>query len=1074
MRSAINALVSVLVFLSGAAAGLGSDLDVPAAKMGPGAPDGMMHRYLLRQAQQAFAQWHEQYEERKTPEQIAAYQKKAREEFLAALGGLPERTPLKAQVTGRVARSGYHVEKIIFQSQPSHYVTALLFLPEAAKFKPPYPGVVIPCGHAENAKGYEPYQGMGALLALNGMAALVFDPIDQGERKQCLDGDLSKLWGVAAHINLGIGCILLGRNTARFEIWDGMRAIDYLQSRPEVDRQRIGCTGNSGGGTQTSYLMALDDRIRAAAPSCYITSLSRLLATIGPQDSEQHLFGQLAAGIDHADLIMMRAPSPVLLCTATKDFFDIRGSWDSFRYAKRLYTRMGFAERVAILENDAGHNYNTLQREGAARWMSRWLAGKDTPIVEPPITLLNQQEYQCTPDGEVMRLPGARSVYDLNEDYENELAKKRQAAWSGGQQATLLEKVRQLAGIRKLSDLPKPQVESLETVARTGYRIEKLLIRPEAGIVLPALLFRPEKAKPGGIVLYVHQKGKAADAGSGGPIERLVLAGNTVLAVDLRGTGQTQAKLGNGGYSAEFQDAYVAYLLGRSYVGMQAEDVLMAARYLTERFAGGGPSQGARPKGTVPFSRLPAAKIGTVPVRLVAVGNVGIPALHAAVLEPQLFQRVKLSRTLGSWSSVIHHRLNRDLVTHVVHGALLHYDLPNLAAVLGNKLTIDQPMDAVGAAIARRSTAGAAQPPAKPRADGLLTYIGTYTNGASQGVYLTRFDPARGALRPVTLAAKVANPSFLAIHPSRPLLYAISELEQPAGKDAGTLSAYAIDPKQGKLKLLNRQLSGNKVGCHVIVDRSGRYVLAASYGGGTVTCLPILPDGRLGEATCLVKHHGSSVVSGRQAGPHAHGVAMDPANRFAFVTDLGLDKIMIYRFEAGGRLTANDPAYFATAPGAGPRHFVFHPNGRYAYVINEINSTITALDYDAGRGTLHELQTISTLRTSFHGDNSTAEIQVHPSGRFLYGSNRGHDSIAIFAVDEATGKLRLVGYESTRGKTPRNFILDPTGRYLLAANQDSDNIVVFRIDSHTGKLSANGSVLAVPAPVCIAMLGAGR
>jgi 6-phosphogluconolactonase len=367
--------------------------------------------------------------------------------------------------------------------------------------------------------------------------------------------------------------------------------------------------------------------------------------------------------------------------------------------------------------------------------------------------------------------------------------------------------------------------------------------------------------------------------------------------------------------------------------------------------------------------------------------------------------------------------------------------------------------------------AGAADPPRAGRPGSeLLVYVGTYTQGTSKGIYLTRFDLANGTLRPVTLAANVANPSFLAVHPSRMMLYAISELDQSAGASGVTLSAFAIDAKQGKLTLLNRQLPGNKDGCHLIVDQSGKYLLVASYGGGTVTCVSIEPDGRLGEIACLVQHIGSSVDPSRQQGPHAHGVTMDSANRFAFVTDLGLDKIMVYRFEAGGQLTRNDPAYFATAPGAGPRHFVFHPNGRYAYVINEINSTITALAYDAEHGALQALQSISTLPAAFHGDNSTAEIQVHPSGRFLYGSNRGHDSIVIFTIDQATGKLHLVGHESTRGKTPRNFTLDPTGHYLLAANQESDSIVVFRIDGATGKISANGNVLAVPSPTCITML----
>ena len=426
--------------------------------------------------------------------------------------------------------------------------------------------------------------------------------------------------------------------------------------------------------------MALDDRIRAAAPSCYITSVPRLLATIGPQDAEQHLFGQLAFDADHADLMMMRAPSPVLVLAATQDFFDIRGTWDTFRYAKRLYTRLGFAERVDILENDAQHNYNSVQREGAARWMSRWLLDKDQPITEPPITLLTETECRCTPDGKVMSLPGARSVYDLNEDLENELARQRASQWATGDRAALLEQVRRLSGIRKLSELPKPQVEVLGTVARTRYKIEKLLIKPEEGISLPGLLFLPEKPKPDRVVLYLHEKGKAADAGPDGPIEQRVQAGDTVLAVDLRGTGQTQQASG-AHYSPEWSDVYIAYMLGRSYVGMRAEDVLVCTRYAAQRAADGRQRT----------------------VQLVAVGNVGIAAVHAAALEPNLFAKVKLSHTLGSWATIIHDRLNQNQVANVVHGVLKHYDLPNLATTLGEKLTVEQPVNAQGAVVQGRS-----------------------------------------------------------------------------------------------------------------------------------------------------------------------------------------------------------------------------------------------------------------------------------------------------------------------------------------------------------------------------------
>ncbi len=479
------------------------------------------------------------------------------------------------------------------------------------------------------------------------MAALVFDPIDQGERGQFLGtGGWPELWGCGGHSLVGIGCTLLGRNTARFEIWDGMRGIDYLQSRPEVDPRRIGCTGNSGGGTQTSYLMALDDRIRAAAPSCYLCGFSTLLRTIGPQDAEQNIFGQLAFGMDHADYLMMRAPTPILMCAATKDFFDIHGAWETFRDAKRLYTRMDFAERLDLLENDAGHNYNARQRTGVARWMSRWLLGKDQPIVEPAIVRLSEKEVQCTPEGQVMRLPGARSVYDLNEECENQLASQRTAAWKTGDRQQLLAEVRRLAGIRRLDDLPKPRVETFGAVQRPGYRVEKRLLSLEEGLALPALLFLPEKPQAAPAVLYLHEAGKAADASPGGPIPRLVEAGRVVLAVDLPGMGQTRPNETEGDEGEKEKDANTAYLLGRSYVGLHAEAILISARYLKAQTTSGG--QGA--------------------VELAAFGQPCVPALHAAALEPNLFASVKLTRGLVSWSSVIHHPLKPVSATQIVYG----------------------------------------------------------------------------------------------------------------------------------------------------------------------------------------------------------------------------------------------------------------------------------------------------------------------------------------------------------------------------------------------------------------------
>ncbi len=637
-----------------------------------GTPTGeMMSRYLSRQAQPKFEQWKQRYEQLKTPDQIAAYQADVRERFLEAIGGLPARRALNPRVTGVISREGYKVEKVIFESQPKHYVTALLFLPDGGGHKPPFPGVIVPCGHASEAKAYEAYQTMGALLALNGMAALVFDPIDQGERSQ-MPSSLPQIWGTAAHTTLGIGSILLGRNTARFEIWDGMRAIDYLQSRPEVDPTRIGCTGNSGGGTQTSYLMALDDRIGAAAPSCYITNFEALLSTIGPQDAEQNIFGQLAFGMDHADYLTMRAPTAILICAATQDFFDIQGTWTSFRYAKRLYTRLEAAERIGLLENDAKHNYNRTQRQGVVRWMSRWLLGRDEPIVEPNIVLLSDEEARCTPDGQVMNLEGARSTYDLNRDCEKELADRRKQLWATTPRTELLGQVRRLVGVRTLAELPQPRVELGETIERGDARIQKAVVTLEEGLYLPALVFRPSGEPAGNDVLYLHESGKHADAGPGGPIQKLVEAGHVVVAVDLRGVGETQSKNGWGGdlFGPDVKDVLTAYLLGRSYVGMRTEDILTCARLLHER--------------------------SERPVDIVVVGHVCVPALHAAALEPQLFDSVRLVRGLASWSNVIELGRSRSQLVNVVHGVLGLYDLPDLAAALGDRLTIEEPLNALG------------------------------------------------------------------------------------------------------------------------------------------------------------------------------------------------------------------------------------------------------------------------------------------------------------------------------------------------------------------------------------------
>lgn len=351
-------------------------------------------------------------------------------------------------------------------------------------------------------------------------------------------------------------------------------------------------------------------------------------------------------------------------------------------------------------------------------------------------------------------------------------------------------------------------------------------------------------------------------------------------------------------------------------------------------------------------------------------------------------------------------------------------------------------------------------------ADDVRVYLGTYTGKGSKGIYLSTLDPATGKLSPPALAGEVDNPSFLAVHPSKKFLYAIGEVSNFGGKKAGAVSAFAVDPATGKLTLLNQQASGGAGPCFVTVDAAGKNALVANYGGGSVACLPIGADGKLAPASSVVQHAGRGPTP-RQAGPNAHSINLDKANRFAVACDLGIDKVLVYKFDAAaGTLTPNDPAGVAAAPAAGPRHFAFHPDGKHAFVINEINSTLTAYAYDAEKGTLAETDTKSTLANEVKG-NSTAEVVVHPSGRWVFGSNRGHNSIAAFGFDVATGKLTPAGHTPTGGKTPRNFNVDPTGKWLLAANQDSGTVAVFRIDAATGKLEAAGEPVAVPSPVCV-------
>jgi 6-phosphogluconolactonase len=356
-----------------------------------------------------------------------------------------------------------------------------------------------------------------------------------------------------------------------------------------------------------------------------------------------------------------------------------------------------------------------------------------------------------------------------------------------------------------------------------------------------------------------------------------------------------------------------------------------------------------------------------------------------------------------------------------------------------------------------------------------FVWFGTYSGGPanSEGIYVSRFDAATGKLTAPVLAAAVKNPSFLALHPTLPVMYAVSEVADANGKPTGAVLSFAIDETSGALTLKNHQASGGKGPCHLSVDRTGRVVLAANYGGGSVMCLGLAADGSLepivvGTPGGFIQHEGKGPNPQRQEGPHGHSINPTADSRFAVACDLGLDKVFLHSLDAG-KATLAPHGFGSVAAGAGPRHFAFHPGGRHGYAVNELALTVTAFAFDPQAGTLTPIQTLSTLPADVTDTKgfSTAEIVAHPGGKFLYASNRGHDSIAMYAVDQATGQLTFLGVEPIRGKTPRNFVIDPTGKFLLAAGQNSHTVTVFAIDAETGTLTYSDQSLDVPSPVCI-------
>jgi dienelactone hydrolase len=618
-------------------------------------PALMMTKYLNRLADEAIRKRNAEREALKTPDNIALYQEQMRRYFFDQLH-LPEKTPLNARVVGAGAKPTFHYEKIIFESRPRFYVTGIMFLPMTP---PPYPAVLVPCGHGSEGKVMDSYERVCIGLAQSGIAAFIYDPIGQGERSQILSEEGKPVYeSTIEHMFCGAGGILLGGGTAAYRIWDGIRAIDYLMERPDVNHDLIGCTGNSGGGTLTSYLMALDNRIVCAAPSCYITSLKRLLQTAGPQDAEQNIHGQIAAGLDHSDYIMMRAPKPTLICCATGDFFDISGTWDSFRQAKRLYTKLNAADRLQIAEADEKHGFSLPLRQAAVQWMRSFLLNDGNTYVEVNTDPLTAEETQCTPKGQVLLLDGARSLYDIDAETEHAFKKARRQFLANSDKIAVRQKIRDLAGIRAAEQIVIPGYNPGETIQREGYTVQKLVLSPEPGIQLPALAFAPPE--PGADIVLYCGTAMAADAVPGGALEKMMMERKCmVFAVDLRGLGETESvskhKTYNDNFGGGWQDFFRAYMLNKTYVGMRAEDIFSCVKYLQ--------SSGVN---------------GEKKIHLFASGDAGPAAMHAAALEPQLFTSVSINSSIKTWTECVKRPISPSPLIHTVYGALQYYDLPDL------------------------------------------------------------------------------------------------------------------------------------------------------------------------------------------------------------------------------------------------------------------------------------------------------------------------------------------------------------------------------------------------------------
>lgn len=601
----------------------------------------MLPRYLKAKASRQLSEREQAVASIKTMAQLEARRTLVKEKLVRLIGGLPTKTPLNARTVSTLDFPSYRIEKVVFESVPGFHVTANLYVPKSAGR---HPAILFPLGHESGAKAHEAWQRVLITFAQRGYVCLVWDTIGQGERIQLWDADFqtSKVFSsTVEHTIVGLQTLLVGDPLGRYTIWDGIRAMDYLLSRPEVDPARVGLTGNSGGGTHTAYLAAIDGRFAAAAPSCFITSWRRLLETIGPQDAEQCLPPFLAEGLDHSDFILAFAPKPYRMLTAIRDFFSIEGARETALEVSRIYDSVGAGDRFGKFEADDGHGYTAPRRAESFRFFSLWLEGKEDTRPEPEMRILSEKELFATKSGQVaVDYPSGESVFSLN---QKRLAEVKQSG-------ATVDSVRAFTGYAPLKGAPR--VKSYGVTAQ----LEKLTIESEAGIFLPTLIYKPKGNGPFQAVILANGRGKMAGHDQA---KKLVAEGKLVLSLDLRGIGETQPTTVNSGsewgrYFGDYESAMTAMLTGKPLAIQRAEDLARAVDVLVSR-----------------------GDVDTGRIEIYATEKAAVPAMYTAAFD-QRVQRTTLYQVLTSYDEVIRGRVHRQQWESAVVGALRHYDLPDL------------------------------------------------------------------------------------------------------------------------------------------------------------------------------------------------------------------------------------------------------------------------------------------------------------------------------------------------------------------------------------------------------------